>query len=421
MTTESDVSSVAPPLAGVRILDLTHMLAGPYATMLLADLGADVVKIEPLKGEFIRTTGPTFGDEGEEFGGYFHSINRNKRSLPLDLRHPEGRALFLDLVDSADAVIENFRVGIMESLGLNWEVLHERNPRLVYGCIRGFGDPRSGESPYVDWPAYDIVSQAMSGFMEVNGFPDRPPVKSGIGVGDIFPATLLDIGVLSAIIQARATGSGRFVDVGMYDAMLSLAERNVYQHSITGKVPERMGNDHPLFSPFGVFPSLDGWVTIAAPNNREWAVFAPLIGRPELVDDPRTAQPAGRKENLEFVRSIIEEWSSVRTKQQIMDELGGRVPVGPVQTAADIAADPHVTARRMLVEVDHPGSPDRTVTIAGTPIHFFPGEAKDIVRAPRLGEGAVEALRDAGISPDRITALVESGALIARSDAELPR
>ena len=406
------------PLHGMRVLDLTHMLAGPYATMLLADLGADVVKIEPPQGEFIRGAGPTFGEEGEEFGGYFQSVNRSKRSLPLDLRHPEGKALFLDLVASADAVIENFRVGTMEALGLGWEVLRERNPRLVYGCIRGFGDPRTGRSPYVEWPAYDIVAQAMGGFMAVNGFPDREPVKSGIGIGDLFPAALLDIGVLAAVLQARDTGEGRFVDVGMYDAMISLAERNVYQHDITGRVPQRIGNRHPLFSPFGVYETLDGWVTIAAPNNREWAVLAPLMGKPELVGDERFAKPHARGRNVDLVRDEVEGWTRTRTTAEVVATLGGKVPVGPVQSADDIAADPHVAIREMIVEVEQPGT-DRTVAIAGTPIRFSPASDTVLHRAPRLGEHTAEVLADFGIDAQRAQALLAAGVLLPHPEASV--
>lgn len=407
-----------PPLRGVRILDLTHMLAGPYATMLLADLGAEVIKIEPPHGEFIRGAGPTYGEPDEEFGGYFQSVNRNKRSLPIDLRSPEGIDLFLELVDSADALVENFRVGTMEALGLGWETLHERNPQLVYGCIRGFGDPRTGRSPYVDWPAYDIVAQAMGGFMTVNGFPDREPVKSGVGVGDIFPAALLDIGLLAAVMQAKTTGRGRFIDVAMYDAMISLAERNVYQHGITGEIPQRIGNNHPLFAPFGVFETKDGWITIAAPNNREWSVLAPLIDRPELVADERFAKPQQRGRNAHLLRGAIEAWTRERTNDEIVSILGGKVPVGPVQSAADIAADPHVAARNMIVNVEQPGT-DRTVPIAGTPIRFSPSTAQQTTRAPRLGEHSESILNGLGIDPYRVQHLMERGVVGSQSeDAE---
>ena len=403
------------PLEGVRILDLTHMLAGPYATMLLADQGADVIKIEPLQGDFIRVAGPTFGIEGEEFGGYFHSVNRNKRSLSIDLSTDRGREVFLRLVDGADAVVENFRVGVMEGLGLGWETLRERNPRLVYGCIRGFGDPRTGESPYVGWPAYDIVAQAMGGFMAVNGFAEREPVKSGIGIGDIFPAALLDIGVLAAIMRARQTGEGGFVDVGMYDALISLAERNVYQYSISGSAPERIGNRHPLFSPFGVFETKTGWVTIAAPSDREFTVLAPLIGQPELLGDERFSAAHARGRNYALVQETIEAWTRVRTSDEVIAVLGGQVPVGAVQTSADIAADPHVATREMIVEVEHPGT-DRTVQIAGNAIKFADRAAEPIRRAPRLGEHSAELLRELGMSDGEIARLLQDGLIAVPAD-----
>ncbi len=398
------------PLAGIRILDLTHMLAGPYATMLLADQGADVVKIEPLRGDFIRQAGPTFGIEGEEFGGYFHSVNRNKRSISIDLSTPRGREVFLRLVDGADAVIENFRVGVMESLGIGYETLRERNPRIVYGCIRGFGDPRTGASPYVDWPAYDIVAQAMGGFMAVNGFPDREPVKSGIGIGDLFPAALLDIGVLAAVLKARQSGEGSFVDVSMYDALISLAERNVYQYSMQGTSPGRIGNRHPLFSPFGVFETIDGWVTIAAPSDREFRVLAPLLGMPHLLQDERFATALARGRNDTLVQATVEEWTRGRTSQEVVSALGGSVPVGVVQTSADIASDPHVAVREMIVDVEHPGT-DRTVRIAGNPIKFAGRTSEPVRRAPRLGEHSAQLLRELGIAEEDVAHMLRDGVL----------
>jgi len=386
------------------------MLAGPYATMLLADLGAEVIKIEPPKGDFIRQAGPTFGTQGEHFGGYFHSVNRNKKSLVIDLSTERGREVFLSLVDEADAVIENFRLGVMDSMGLGYEVLHERNPRIVYGCIRGFGDPRTGESPYANWPAYDIVAQAMSGFMSVNGFPDREPVKSGIGVGDIFPAALLDIGVLAAILRARETGEGSFLDVGMYDAMISLAERNIYQYSITGSEPVRLGNRHPLFSPFGVFETKTGWVTIAAPSDREWSVLAPLMGMPELLEDERFAEASARGRNNALVQQTVEEWTRRHTNAEILELLGGKVPVGSVQSAEDISNDPHLTRRDMILEMPHPGT-DKTVKIAGNPIKFAGAPERTARRAPLLGEHSIELLREVGMQESEIEVLIAEGVI----------
>jgi crotonobetainyl-CoA:carnitine CoA-transferase CaiB-like acyl-CoA transferase len=391
-------------LSGLRIIDLSHMLAGPYCTMLLADLGAEVIKVESPQGDFIRKVGPLFGVDDEQFGGYFHSINRNKLSISLDLATEEGKQVFRDLVASADAVIENFRESVMEDLGLGYEQLREINPRIVYGCIRGFGDGRTGKSPYSDWPAYDIVAQAMGGFMSVTGEEGGEPLKAGPGIGDLYPAVLLSTGVLAAILNARETGQGQFVDVAMYDAILSLSERIVYQHSITGAIPQRQGNGHPLFSPFGVYRTSDGWATVAAPADRDWALLAEIMERPELATDPRFMTSAARVANKDEVRRVVSDWTATITTAELLEKAGGRIPVGPVQSIDEIFADPHVEAREMLVEVEHPLT-DRTVRIAGTPIKFAgtPGGVR--FRAPLLGEHTRSVLEGLGYSRERIAEL----------------
>ena len=203
-------------LSSIRVLDLTQMLAGPYGTMMLADHGAEVIKIEPPKGDMTRNGGPfTESDTQRTHGGYFQSVNRNKRSVMLDLKSEEGKAAFLELVKSADAVTENFRVGVMDKLGLGYEVLREVNPKIVYGCLNGFGDPRTGASPYAKWPAFDVVAQAMGGIMAITGPDPQTPTKIGPGVGDIVPGMFLAFGVLAAVHKARETGAGQFVDVSM--------------------------------------------------------------------------------------------------------------------------------------------------------------------------------------------------------------
>ncbi|MCW2532843.1 MAG: yfdE, partial [Blastococcus sp.] len=219
---------MAGPLTGLRVIDLTQVLSGPFCTMLLADLGADVVKVEPPSGDVARLWGPHVptpeGVEGPAtYGGYFASVNRNKRSICLDLKDPEGRQTLLDLLDDADVLVENFRVGVMDRFGLSYEELHARFPKLVYASIRGFGDPRTGLSPYADWPAFDIIAQAMGGVMGVTGADADHPVKVGPGIGDIFPAVLAAVGLLAALRHADATGQGQFVDVAMYDSVLALS------------------------------------------------------------------------------------------------------------------------------------------------------------------------------------------------------
>lgn len=397
------------PLDSVRVVDLTQMLAGPYCTMLLADLGADVVKVEPLGGELTRLQGPFLPDDAlRAFGGYFQSVNRNKRSLTVDLKTARGRDALLALIDNADVVVENFRTGVMERLGLAYESLQERNPRLVYAAIRGFGDPRTGASPYVDWPAFDVVAQAMGGLMSVTGVEEGQPLKVGPGVGDIFPATLAAVGVLGAVVKARQSGRGQFVDVAMYDGVLSLCERIVFQYDYTAEVPKPVGNRHPLLCPFGVFRAADGWVTIAAPRDHQWKLLSSLMDRPELGTDERYATNARRVAADAAVRSIISEWTQARTIAQISEVLGGLIPFGPVNTAADIAADPHVATRDMILELDHPGArqPGR---VAGSPIKFTGTPRKRSTRAPLAGEHSVEVLSEAGFSEEQIKLLRDEG------------
>ena len=265
-------------LKGLKVIDLTMMLAGPFATMLLGDQGATIIKVEPVKGGDM-TRALSVGQKDMPFGGYFQSINRNKLSLALDLKTEEGKNVLRRLVRDADVLVENYRVGVMDRLGLSYESLAKINPKLVYATVRGFGDPRTGKSPYADWPAFDVIAQAMGGIMGITGPDANTPLKIGPGVGDIVPAMLMTIGILSAVRHAEKTGEGQFVDVGMYDAILALCERIVYQHSYDGTVPGPEGNSHPLLCPFGLFPASDGWVSIACPRDHFWKILAENMGR----------------------------------------------------------------------------------------------------------------------------------------------
>ncbi|HKT95922.1 MAG TPA: CoA transferase [Paraburkholderia sp.] len=405
-------------LAGLRVIDFTQMLAGPFCTQILADHGADVIKVEALSGDNTRGTGPFVDDDTlRDFGGYFQSVNRNKRSIALDLKSARGREIAERLIAGADVVVENFRSGVMERLGLSYERLRETNPRLVYGAVRGFGDPRSGTSPYAQWPAYDVVSQAMGGMMGITG-PDRDtPTKIGPGVGDTVPALMLCIGILAAVHRAREAGEGQFVDVAMTDCVLALCERIVYQTSYGGVVPAPEGNRHPLLCPFGLFRALDGWVSIACAHDGFWAALAAAIGRPELAGDPDFATNEARVRHAPRVIETIEAFTSARTKEALAQCLGGTVPFGPVYTSAEIFADAHFRAREMLVEVEQPGS-RRAVSIAGVPIKMSrtPGAVRQ--RAPLLGEHTEAILRDAGYAGDEIEALRATGAVRAPAREE---
>jgi crotonobetainyl-CoA:carnitine CoA-transferase CaiB-like acyl-CoA transferase len=398
-------SALPPPLQGVTVVDLTRMLAGPYCAMILADLGATVIKVEPPEGDMIRRQGPYAPeDDLRAYGGYFQSVNRNKAGIAVDITTADGAEVVRRLVRSADILLENYRPGVMERHGLSYESLSAINPRLVYGAVRGFGDPRTGAGELQDWPSYDIVAQAMGGIMGITGPQGGPPTKVGPGVGDIVPALFAAIGVLAAVQDSRRTGHGRFVDVAMYDSILAVCERLVYQYSYTADVAVPESNGHPLLCPFDVFPARDGWIALAAPGDKHWRSLCEIMGRPALAEDPRFVTNVERVAHKDDVRAMVSDWTRTRDRAEISRLLGGRVPFGPVNTAPDIFADPHVHARRMLVDVEHPGL-DRLVTIAGQPIKFAGLEEQPVRRAPLLGEDTDRVLAELGFSSDEVAAM----------------
>ena len=401
-------------LAGLTIVDLTRALAGPFCTMVLADLGADVLKVEPLHGDGTRGMGPFApDDETRRFGGYFASVNRNKRSVALDLHAPEGKAVLRKLIAGADVLVENFRVGVMERLGFSYESLHAEHPRLVYASIRGFGDPRTGnrdlpESPYANWPAYDVVAQAMGGLTAVTGPDAGHPMNAGAPMGDMGPALFAAIGILAAVRHAEHTGQGQFLDVSMYDGVLALCERIVYLYSYAGVVARPQGAGNPQLCPFDAFPTRDGWVTIAAPGERHWGYLCDIMGRPELREDPRYQTNAARVERIAEVRDLVAGWTRAHATAEIVDLLGGIVPCGPINTVTEIMADPHVARREMIVEVEQPGSA-RPRAIANSPIKMTetPGGVRR--RAPLLGEHTRQVLSGLGYDDEAIASLLAAG------------
>ncbi|ELY72417.1 L-carnitine dehydratase/bile acid-inducible protein F [Natronobacterium gregoryi SP2] len=372
------------------MLDLTQVLAGPYCTMLLADLGADVVKIERPGGDLIRSNPPFVDDPDEEaYGGYFQSVNRGKRSIELDFGDETDREDFLSLVEEADVVVENYQAGTMEKYDLGYERLQKYNSELIYSSIRGFGDPRTGETDRQGQPSFDLIAQALGGVMEITGQEDGPPTKTGPGVGDLFTATLNCIGILAAVNHREQTGDGQYVDTGMYDSMISFTERAIYQQSYTGEPPSRQGNSHPTLFPYDAFETADGYVVIAAFNDRHWTELCSAMGRDELADDHSTM--ADRLESRHLLREEIADWTLDRTNDEVVDTLERRVPAAPVQTTADIFDDDHVRARDMLVQVEQPGT-DEHVEIAGSPIKMTETSPEPRGRAPLLDEHRDEIL-----------------------------
>lgn len=402
------MAAATGPLKGVTIIDCSMNLAGPYGAGMLADLGADVIKVEPPAGDPARSSPPLPPDyanptaaeaAGVDYGGYFASINRNKRGIVLDLKQPRDKEILLELCEHADAIIENMRAGIMDKLGLGYEVIQQRNPAIVYACIRGFGDPRTGKSPYVDWPAYDIVAQSMGGLAHITGPEGGDGYPSGVSVGDIYPGTLMALGLVAAVFNARQTGQGQFFDIAMYDAMLQFAESVMVNYGYDKKSPGPRGQHHNYLMPFGIYPASDGGIAIAAPGPKHWALLCNAMGAQDLIDDARSTNTFKRADNRAYVDERISAWTSQRTRTEIMQILGGEVPAGPVNTAQDIYQDPHVAARNMITTFALPGD-NPEVSIVNTPFKFTRTPAGYYRRPPMLGEHNDEILSEFGINPE---------------------
>lgn len=391
----ADTATQRPgPLTGFRIIDVTQALAGPFCTMTLADLGADVIKVEPPTGDRTRGAAPfTAQDTQRSYGGYFASVNRGKRSIALDLKNETDRGIFLRLIDTADAVVENSRAGVMDRLGVGYDVLSTRNQKLVYAAIRGFGDPRTGSSPYVDWPSYDVVAQAMGGLVSITGLLDGTLVKCGPSIGDLYTGTLAATGVLAALLRARVTGESQFVDVAMYDAVLSLCENAVVQYSYTGDVPHPTGNGHPGIPAFEIFATADGYCAIGATTDASFQLLCDLLEGPELAHDERFATFAARMRNRPALTQHLERLTTAKSTSQIVELLGGTIPVGPVNDLAAIFADPHVAARNMLVPIEQPDG-SRPVHVAGQPIKLLGAYTGPARRPPQLDEHRADVLRE---------------------------
>ena len=387
------------PLQDLTVIDCTRALAGPFGAGLLADLGARVVKVEPPAGDGYRNIPPFLPDHagpyedreaGTDFGAPFAAVNRNKRSVVLDLKQPEDKEVFLKLCDQADAVVENMRAGVMDRLGIGYEVIAQRNPKIVYACVRGFGDPRTGASPYADWPSLDAAAQSFGGLVHANNGLVTP------AIADIFPGTLMALGVVSAVHHARNVGKGQFLDVSMYDAMLAFQKSAVAQFGFTGK-PNPAGLQRAMtLYPFDLFPAKDGRIAIAVAQPHHWDLLCAAMDRVDLMTDERSASNKARLEHVDWVEEQICAWTSNHTRQQIMEKLDGGIPVGPVQDMSDIYADPHVVARQML-ESCAPGGDNPDITLAASPIKFTETPTGLYQSPPGLGAHNEEVLAEFGI------------------------
>jgi len=398
------------PLAGLVVLGVEQYIAGPYCTMLLADAGAEVIKIErPGVGDPRRTIGPylTARDSKTRVSGGFLEYNRNKKSVTLNMQTPEGKDSRRRLAATADVLVENFRPGTMDKLGLGYAALREVNQGLVYAAVSGFGQLPELAGPYSKWPAFDIVAEAMSGVMHMIGFADRPPVTTLYGLADTYSGMVTALGIMFALFARQRTGHGQFIDTSMYDAMLAANERALASYSLTGEVPMR--GREAIAGPRGAFQARDGYVALNIPTDDLWARLAGVLGRPDLVTDSRSVDGPSRAANAEtFLRPIIESWMAERDKEQVVDLLmAAGVPAGPVQTAAEIFACPQVAARGMLVEVDDPQL--GPLKFARTPVRLSEATVVEGRPAPALGEHTVEILARVGVSEAEVNTLRAKG------------
>ena len=373
------------PLEGVRVLDLSRVLAGPYATMMLADLGADVLKIEhPERGDDTRHWGPPFaGDEAGELA-YFLSVNRNKRSAGVDLKDPEGLKKVRNLAAGADVLIENMRRGALEKMGLGYEALKENNPGLVYCSITGFGP---GEDE--DRPGYDFLVQARGGIMGVTGFPDGEPTKVGVAISDMVCGLQAAMAVLAALHRRNITGEGARVEVPLFESQLSWLANRAQEYLVSGEDKGRMGNAHPSIVPYQTFDASDKKIALAVGNNTQFENLCGAIGHPELADDERFASNPDRVANREELVAILQEKFSRRTADEWTEEIrNAGVPCGPVNTLADVFSDGHVLGSGILRDVEHPAA--GMLKMLASPI-LVNGERLTIRRPPpTLGQHTEE-------------------------------
>lgn len=375
-----------PPLKGIRILDLSQSLTGPFCSMILADLGAEVIKIEiPEVGDMTRSWGPPFiGGES----AYFLCVNRNKKSITLNLKTDKGKKILYRLAEKCDVFLENFRPGVTDKLGVNYETIHEINSHMIYCSISGFGQT----GPYRDWPAYDIVVQGLGGFMGITGESGRPPVRVGVAITDILAGAHATIAILSALIARKTTGKGQWIDMSMFDGAVSWMTYMAANYFATGKVPERMGSAHPNIVPYQCFETKDRrYINIAIGNDRLWTSLCKVLGLEKLAQDPKFATNPMRVENRNELISMLTKVFLTKTRNEWLKILGREIPCGPVYTMDEIFSDHQVLHRGMLVEIDHPVA--GKIKQIGIPMKFSetPGEIK--APPPLLGQHTEEILK----------------------------
>jgi CoA:oxalate CoA-transferase len=408
-------------LEGIRVIDLSHVLAAPTATMFLADLGAEVIHIEPPRGDDAREFGPFVGEPGKNRSGYFISLNRNKKSMVLNLRQDKGKKILEELIRKSDILVENYRPSTMRKLGFGWKEIQRINPRIIYASICGFGqDSLPG---YDSRPSYDVVAQGYSGLMSITGPEGGPPCRVGSSIGDIIAGHQAVIGILAALRYRERTGHGQHYDGSMVDGLFAILENAVIRYTTTDEVPEPLGSRHPSITPFQGFRTKDSWIIIAIGNDLLWAKFCRLINRPDLSEDSRFKTNPLRTQYVKELIPILEVEIQKKTTKEWVALLGAAdLPHSPINNIREICEDPNIRYRRMLVEMEQPGV--GKVRIAGSPIHLSETPGEVYSPAPLLGQHSEEILRDVlGYSKEAIDQLQREGIVNSETNqqvAEVP-
>ncbi len=394
--------TLGPPLQGLRVLDLTQMLAGPFGSMLLGDLGAEIIKVEPLQGDETRSSPPYFYGANS---AYFWSVNRSKKSVVIDLKAPEGLEIFYGLAARADVVLDNFRPGVLERLKIDYPNLIRHNPRIISCSISTFGHT----GPYRDRPGYDLIVQAMSGGMSITGEPGGPPVRAGIPLGDLMGGLLAVHGILAAYIFRAKTGQGQHLEVSLLDGQIYLLTYVAQYFFHSGNVPSPIGSGHQSNTVYQSFKTKDIYIVVVAHRDHFWTRFCEVLGKPEWSQDPRFATRAARLQNRPVLIPMIEDILRTRSGVEWLGDLyQAGVPAGPINTLDRVLQDPHVLTREMVVEIE---GPDQTpVKIIGNPLKMEKSPIRNFSRPPVLGEHTMEVLSQIlGFSVEKIEALGQKG------------
>lgn len=390
-------------LDGLTVIDLSRILSGPYASMYLADMGANVIKVEPPTGDDTRSWGPPFVNDESS---YFMSVNRNKRSLVLNLKSESGKAALRRLIAQADVVLENFRPGTLERLGFGFEELKKLNPRIILASISGFG--QTGR--YKDEPGYDLIAQGMGGLMAVTGQVDGPPVKGGFSLADVGTGMWAVIGILTALYKRDQSGEAQWIDVSLLETMISWQTYIAGNYFASGKNPRAMGSAHPNICPYQAFPAKDGHFNLAVGNDKLWAVFCQAMEHPEWVSDERFATNPSRVTNREELIGLLEAEFQHKTVSEWVELFRAhKIPCGPIYQVSQIFDDPYVSERNMLLTVDHPTA--GPVKMVGTPLKFLNHQegTEELSAPPILGQHTRDILREFGFTEEEIEEVVNGG------------